>query len=222
MEASLRSELEEHLSGWGARLDASQWDLLGAYLADLLEYNRKVNLTAASDPAEVVRRHFADGLAALSPLRARLGPAPHLADVGSGGGFVGLCLKIAWPEAAVTLIESAYRKYCFLNWEATRLALRGLRVHHGRAERLARGGFDAVLARALAPLPEAVALTWPLASPSGLAVIYQSSAPDPVEPALLKALEKAGARVAAVEPYRLPGEREERNLVIISRRHDRA
>ncbi|MFH1725337.1 MAG: 16S rRNA (guanine(527)-N(7))-methyltransferase RsmG [Elusimicrobiota bacterium] len=231
---SLRAEAAERLARWGAALDPGGWELLDRYLQDVMEYNRKVNLTAARSREELLRRHALDALAALAPLRERFaGKAPSLLDVGAGAGFIGVCLKAAWPEAAVTLLESAYRKVCFLNWTSARLGLKGLRVLHGRADGSgiqllgASGGkgvfesdrgFDAVLARALAPLPEAVRLSLPLARPGGCGVIYRSARPDPGDEALRAALRGARGVIEETAAYRLPGEDRDRHLVILLRR----
>src|SRR5438132_12821237 len=80
-------------------------DQLGAALR---QGNRRVNLTRITDPAEIETRHFLDSLSAAVPVldRLRQGDALRLVDVGSGGGFPGLPLKIAFPNLRVTLIES--------------------------------------------------------------------------------------------------------------------
>lgn len=196
MKPGNRRLAEETLAGWGMRLEEPQWALLDNYLGDVLEYNRKVNLTAARDEDEVVRRHFLDALAGLPALKERLGPAPRLADIGAGGGFLGICLKVAWPEADVTLIESAGRKFKFLSWAAARLGVPGLHVLQERAG--PQRGFDAVLARAVAPLPELARLARPMGR---WLAAWQSGLP-------------AGGAVES-RAYRLPGEEKDRYIVFL-------
>ena len=75
---------------------------------------------------------------AASVLRPLLAPAPKILDLGAGAGFIGIALKLVWPEAEVTLMESVERKYRFLNAAATRTGLKGLRVLN-RPRRLGRG-----------------------------------------------------------------------------------
>ncbi|MBI5243823.1 MAG: 16S rRNA (guanine(527)-N(7))-methyltransferase RsmG [Elusimicrobia bacterium] len=222
MKADTRLLAESTLAGWGVALDERQWALLDNYLGDVLEYNRKVNLTAASGEAEVVRRHFLDALAALPELRARLSPAPRLADIGAGAGFLGVCLKIAWPQAEITLIESAYRKFKFLSWAAARTGLRGLRVLHERAG--SQRGFDCVLARAVAPLAKLAELALPMgkllgAWESALPLALLEARDRAVEPCSLAARPDAGriggGALDGSIAYRLPGEDRDRHVVFI-------
>jgi 16S rRNA (guanine527-N7)-methyltransferase len=232
MKPENRRLAEETLGGWGLRLEPPQWALLDNYLSDVLEYNRKVNLTAAHDEGTVVRRHFLDALAALPLLKERLGGSavPKLTDIGSGGGFVGICLKVAWPEADMTLIESAGRKFKFLSWACARLGVSGLhvlqervvpaaglsaagtaRAEHGQRAGPQRG-FDAVLARAVAPLPELVGFALPMGR---CLLAWQSAVPDASEPGLAGALRKAGGRIGDCRAYRLPEEERDRQIVLL-------
>ena len=213
MTPGTRALAESALSAWGVALDAAQWALLDNYVADVLEYGRKVNLTAAADETEIVRRHLLDALAPLPDLRSRLGPAPRLADVGAGAGFLGIGLKIAWPEAEVTLIESSYRKFRFLSLAGAKTGLRGLHVLHERAG--SQCGFDCVLARAVAPLAALVGLALPLGR---RLTVWQSSPPDPKGAALERALQTAGGSFEAAFSYRLPGEDRDRWIVHLRRR----
>lgn len=217
MKPELRAEAEAVLSGWGVLLDAKAWGLLDNYLVDVLEYSRRVNITAAEGEEELVRRHLLDSFAGVNALRGRLGPTPRLADLGAGGGFLGFCVKIAWPEAEVTLIESVYRKYRFLNVAALHLGVPGLRVVHERIEprRVRTPGaarYDAVIARAVAPLPELARLALPMAP---LLAAWTSAAPAPGDAALEKALSPHAAAVLEDRAYRLPGEERERHVVLV-------
>src|SRR6201984_1016753 len=81
------------------------------YMAMLLAWNEKMNLTAIRDPLEVLYRHFCESMYAVAAVPLKTG---RLADVGSGGGFPGLALKVACPELQVTLIESNVKKATFL------------------------------------------------------------------------------------------------------------
>lgn len=209
-------------AGWGIDLAQGQREDIARYLALLIENNRKVNLTADTDPRVLLLRHVADGLAAVPVLKDALtSPAPRIVDLGAGGGFIGIAIKIAWPEARVTLMESLKRKYDFLNVAAARLSLKGLRVVRRSAgkDALAAGDrdFDAVVARALAPLPEALALGLPLAAPGGLFAAYQSDPPHVDDEVLKRALEKASGMFVGSVPYRLPLESRDRHLALFRR-----
>ena len=125
-----------------------------------------------------------------------------------------MAIKLVWPESEVTLIEALQRKFDFLNVAALRSGLKGLRVVKARAGAAAMpGGFDAVVERALAPLPEAARVAVPLLKPGGTFLAYQSEIPDLSSPSLEKALARTHARFVDLVTYRLPREDRDRRLV---------
>ncbi|MDE2491821.1 MAG: class I SAM-dependent methyltransferase [Elusimicrobia bacterium] len=212
---------------WGVPLAADARERLAAYLRAVAARNETTNLTADASWEGLVLKHAADGALAAAVLKAALAPRgaparPRILDLGSGGGFVGIALKIVWPEAEVTLMEAVERKFRFLSAAAAAVGLPGLRAVRRRAGDGAplasyERDFDAVVERALAPLPEALALAAPLLKPGGLFAAFQSEEPDPSEPALARALSRAGCRVLESRAYRRPGEDRDRRLVIFAR-----
>lgn len=206
-------------------LDAATLDSISSYLSFVREKNEGVNLTADGDWDDLVLKHAADGVFAAGLLRTLLRDKPRVLDLGSGAGFIGITLKLVWPEAEVTLMESVERKYRFLNAAATRTGLKGLRVLNRRAGSGApltayERGQDCVVARALAELPEALRLAAPMIAPDGVIAIFQSDEPDIAEPILAKALAATGVTVLKSCPYRRPGETRNRRLVLFKRKED--
>ena len=118
------------------------------YMAMLFAWNEKVNLTAIRDPLEVLYRHFCESMYAAAAVPMQAG---RLADVGSGGGFPGLALKIAKPELQVFLIESNVKKATFLAEVVRELELADTRVLVSRYEELGEEitPLDFVCSRAL-------------------------------------------------------------------------
>jgi 16S rRNA (guanine527-N7)-methyltransferase len=214
---SLKREAQAKLTQWGVTVEEPAWDLVDNYLRDVLEYNRKTNLTAAKTYEELLRRHLLDSWAAIAPLEQCAGSTLSLCDVGTGGGFIGMGLKIARPQWDVTLVESLYRKFVFLNAAAAKTRLTGLSAIQGRAGKDFSGSFDVVVSRALAPLPDALRLQLPLTKPGGWTFVYQSECPDPTEKETAKAAADCGGTFEDARSYRLPGEDKDRWFAVLRR-----
>ena len=173
--------LVENAARLGIELSDAQLAKLDQLGAALREGNRRVNLTRITDPDQVETRHFLDSLSAAVPLldRVHAGEAIRLVDVGSGGGFPGLPLKIAFPRLHVTLVESVNKKADFLRETVAQLGLADVEVVPERAEIAAReerhrDAYDWATARALGTLPVVVELVAPFLAPGGLLVAQRS------------------------------------------------
>ena len=151
----MRDLILERLGGAGLALSLADAERLAAFLELLERWNRVHNLTAITDPEQMVRRHLSESLALRGFLRGS-----RIADVGSGAGLPGIPLAIVEPEKEFTLIESRAKRARFLSHVKGALDLRNVTVEHCRVEDL-RGmaPFDTVLARAVAALPELLGLT---------------------------------------------------------------
>ena len=103
--------IDKALREFQVQLTPEQLSMVQRYITILLAWNEKVNLTAIRDPLEILYRHFCESMYAATAIPLQAG---RLADVGSGGGFPGLALKIARPELQVFLIESNVKKATFL------------------------------------------------------------------------------------------------------------
>jgi 16S rRNA (guanine527-N7)-methyltransferase len=152
-----------------------------AMLLDLIA-GEPASITSVRDPARGVDVHVADSLVALELDAVRA--ARRIADLGSGGGFPGLALAVALPDAAVALVESVARKCAFLKRAAAALGLGNVTVVNARAEAwpVGLGAHDVVTARALAPLAVLVEYAAPLLARHGALVAWKGR-PDPAEEA---------------------------------------
>ncbi|TWT22461.1 16S rRNA (guanine(527)-N(7))-methyltransferase RsmG [Luteimonas marina] len=203
----LRAPLEAGLAELG--LAPSLADPLLAYLALLQRWNATYNLTAIRDPQQMVVLHLLDSLA-MAPHVAGL---TSLADLGTGPGLPGIPLAIAHPGLQVTLVESNGKKARFLREAVRQLGLGNARVAESRAETLDEPGrHAAITARALATLPDIVAVGGHLLAPGGRLLAMKGVRPDEEIAAL-----PAGWRVEAVHPLRVPGLAAERHLVVVAR-----
>lgn len=152
-EQTIRHKMAE----FGIELNADQITAVQEYMNVLLKWNDKINLTSIRDPLEILYRHFCESMFAASAVPLEKG---RLADVGSGGGFPGLPLKIIRPELEVFLVESNIKKATFLAEVTRELELSGTRVLVKRYEELSEdvAPLDIVCSRALGDY--ANFLTW--------------------------------------------------------------
>jgi 16S rRNA (guanine527-N7)-methyltransferase len=144
-----RDEIAHILLPYGGKaLTDSQLASLAKYLELLTRWNQTIPLTSIQDDTEVVARHFGESIFAGPLLPMSRG---RLADVGSGAGFPGLPLKIAFPELQVTFLEPNIKKCAFLREVQSALGLPGVDVVRNRYEdfHAAHGSFDFVCSRAL-------------------------------------------------------------------------
>lgn len=149
MQERFLEELRKALPEYGVMLDSEAMVRLSQYLTLLSEWNRKLRLVGSVEPELLVRRHVAESLW-LSQLVAL--HRQTVVDVGSGAGFPGMALQLAWPELQVTLVEANAKKAAFLKTVARTFG-RG-RVLQGRLEEVALEG-DLLTARALEHMEEA-------------------------------------------------------------------
>ena len=204
----------------GLALTDAQLAQFSRYRAGLAEWNQRVNLTSANALAEAVRVLFLDSLS-LVPVIRREQPSPaRLVDIGAGGGFPGVVLKIAMPDTAVVLVEATGKKAAFLSWVVDDLGLEGVEVVAARAEVAARssglrGAFDVVTARALGPLPVVLELTLPFCRMGGLVVAPRGADAD--AEAARGAARLLGGRVRDVETPNALDERNSTRIVVVDK-----
>jgi len=215
----LPTENEPDQRGWKTRLDAggneigidldqSQLDLLWQYAQMLRERNAHVNLTSIVSLEGILTLHMLDSLS----VAKELGDARRLIDVGTGGGFPGIPLAVAFPNRHFTLIDGTQKKIRFVAEAIAALDIRNARAVAARAESYdAEKNFDVVITRAVGSLADTVERTARLLAPRGRVLAMKGRVPDDE----IRALPR-GWR-ADVVPLRVPGVDVERHLVIVRR-----
>ncbi len=147
----------------------------------LIEKNKVMNLTGITEFKEVVEKHFIDSLS-LNRI-ADLNQNPVILDLGTGAGFPGIPLKIAYPDLKIVLMDSLKKRVCFLEEVIEKLELKAIRAIHGRAEECARSAeyreqFDLCLSRAVANLSVLEEYCLPFVKIGGKSIAYKSGNVD--------------------------------------------
>lgn len=152
---SFGASVREGAAELGLAVHSEQLEQLETLLNLLLEWNRRMNLTAVTDPVDVAVKHVLDSMTCLCA--RSFPPDGKILDVGTGAGFPGLVLKIMLPPSTVVLLDSTRKKLSFVEHAVNELGLTQTSATFGRAEELGttpplREAFDTVVARAVAPL----------------------------------------------------------------------
>ncbi len=207
-----RAVLEGGLNIWNIKLNTDQWRQFEILFNSLTAWNKATNLTTITDPADIATKHFLDSLSpVLFPAAI---PLKIILDLGTGGGFPGIPLKIVCPEMELTLVEKSEKKSAFLHTILGELGLLRVRIISRRIEDLADNSdfkekFETILVRALAPPDRAIRLALPFMHREGTLVLYTGpSAPRPDLP--------SGYRAEPL-PVQLPQTNIQRTLLTIFR-----
>jgi len=190
------------------------------YAQELSAWNSHTNLTAISDPEGIRVRHFLDSLSVVQAIP--LQPGLFAIDIGTGAGFPGLPLAIAFPEIKVTLLDSTGKKVKFLDHVVATLGLSNVRTVHARAEEAGhishhRAHYGLVLARAVARLPGLVEYMLPLAKVGGYCVAMKGETAQTEADDSKHALSVLGGRLNQVQAVTLPEVEQTHYLITIEK-----
>lgn len=192
------------------------------YYEYLVEKNKVMNLTAITEYEEVITKHFLDSLAVVktSCFKPEKLAGKRLIDIGTGAGFPGIPLKIAFPELEILLLDSLNKRINFLNEVTEMLGLTKINTVHGRAEDYAkqkgyRESFDFCVSRAVANLSTLSEYCIPFVKQGGCFISYKSGSVDQELIQAEKAVKILGGQREEVVRFSLADTDMDRSFVVI-------
>ncbi|MGH2493690.1 MAG: 16S rRNA (guanine(527)-N(7))-methyltransferase RsmG [Ktedonobacteraceae bacterium] len=193
-----------------------QLQLFLRYRQELIEWNGRFNLTAITDPTEILFKHFLDSA---SILVAYDKPETRALDIGAGAGFPGIPLKILRPQWRIVLLEATGKKVTFLRHMIETLGLHDIEAVQGRAEELAhqqayRASFDLVTARAVAALPVLLEYAAPYCRVGGQIILPKKGDLTEELAQGKLAARQLGTALRADKAITLPGLEDSRRLLV--------
>ena len=213
-------QFEADLKELGITLTPEQIQKFIRYYEMLTEWNEVMNLTAITDYDEVMKKHFIDSLSLVKAYD--LSGDISVIDIGTGAGFPGLPLKIAFPNLKITLLDSLQKRVNFLNAVIEELSLTYIETIHGRAEdyakpSLLREKFDLCVSRAVANMTTLSEFCLPFVKVGGMFISYKSEKITEEMKQAERAISILGGKVKSQTEIYLPDSDIYRNLFAIEK-----
>jgi 16S rRNA (guanine527-N7)-methyltransferase len=210
--------LKEKIRDYGYNIDEGKLIQFSIYAQELKDWNTRINLTALKEDSDIIDKHFIDSL--LIFRYETIIEGARFADVGTGGGFPGIPIKIYRPDIHLSLIESIGKKARFLNHVVDTLKLDNVEVMNERVEVIGhskehRERYDIAVARCVARLPILAEYCLPLVSVGGKFIAYRGQESEVEVKEAKNAIEKLGGRFIKIERDEINPER--RSLIFIEK-----
>ena len=206
----------------GIELSLAQLDQFQMYLEKLVEWNSSINLTSAGALEDAEMRHFLDSLTVSLAIPSGMLESGRFVDVGSGAGFPGIPLKIAFPGLRPSLVEATAKKTAFLTLLLSDLGLCDVEIWTERSETLAqnpilRESFDFALVRAVGGVATLAELTLPFCRTGGVVVIQKGPEIGDELDAGRRAIEAVGGFVKEVRQVEVGGPGRKATLLVLEK-----
>ena len=213
-----KREFEKYLEKMSISLNKEQYDQFYAYMVLLIEWNEKINLTAITEPQEIILKHFVDSLT----IAKYIEEGKTIIDMGTGAGFPGIPLKIYRNDVKVVLADSLNKRIKFLNEIIEKLQLKNIETIHCRAEELGknkeyREKFDYATSRAVANLSTLSEYLLPFVKLNGSGIFMKTMEIDEELENAKKAIKILGGRIEKVNKFKIPESDLGRSIIIVKK-----
>ena len=209
-----KNDFINELNEIGIILSEYQLNQLDKYYNMLVEYNKNVNLTAITEYNQVLLKHFYDSLTLTKAIELT---NQKVCDIGTGAGFPGIVLKIAYPDLEITLVESLTKRCVFLNEVIKELDLKNIKVVNQRAEEFSQNNieyFDIITSRAVAKLNILLELSIKSLKIGGYYVALKANVDEEIK-SISTCLTKLNASLESITTFNLPIDNSLRNIIKI-------
>ena len=191
------------------------------YMELIIDWNKKINLTAITEPWEVINKHFIDSISILKQIESK----DKVVDIGTGAGFPGVPIKIANPSIEITLVDSLNKRINFLKEIIKELDLKGIEAVHARAEEFGqskayREKYDVVTSRAVARLNILVEYMLPIVKVGGKCICMKGPESEEEIKEAQKAINVLGGTIKNVEKFSLPETDINRTIIVIEKNRE--
>ncbi len=218
-EKEFRGIMIDSLKKLNIELSDLQLEQFYKYMNILIEWNKVMNLTAIIEPNEIVTKHFVDSLTILN----KVGKNSTIIDVGTGAGFPGIPIKIAFPETEVVLLDSLNKRIRFLDEVIEKLNLKNIKAIHGRAEDYGRDKehrekYDIAVARAVAPLNILLEYLMPFVKTGGKCICMKGSNSEDEINKSTNAIKLLGGEMIETDEFFIPNTDIRRKVIEVNKK----
>lgn len=215
--------LNEACQSMGLSFDEEKYNKFIKYKDLIKEWNQKINLTAITDDEEIIKKHFIDSIKVFNCDYVK--NAKSIIDIGTGGGFPGIPMKIVKEDSKMVLLDSLNKRINFLNEVIDDLSLPNVKTIHGRAEDFAqtaeyRQKFDLAVSRAVANLTVLVEFCLPYVKVGGHFVALKGPAIEEEIKAAEGALKALGGKIEKIIEVDIEGSDLKHNLLVVKKIKD--
>lgn len=213
-----KREFEKYLAKMNISLLKEQYGQFYAYMELLIEWNEKMNLTAITDPKEIILKHFVDSLTIAKYVKED----KSIIDMGTGAGFPGIPIKIYRKDIKVVLADSLNKRIKFLDEVIDKLKLENVETIHCRAEELGknkqyREKFDYATSRAVANLSTLSEYLMPFVKLNGKCIFMKTIEVEEELEKAKKAIKTLGGKIEKVDKFEIPESDLGRSIIIVKK-----